>query len=108
MGIWRELSGVIFPTSWNFFGNHDDNNRSGDTARYAGGGTKSVIIIIDEKKGKGRLRRKKGHRGHGAPQGAGRRDLNLKMRRVFKTMLATISIYKDANTAAANESTAGA
>jgi hypothetical protein len=47
-------------------------------------------------------------RGHGAPQGAGRRDLNLKMRRVFKTMLATISIYKDANTAAANESTAGA
>ena len=45
-GIWRELSGVIFPTSWNFFGNHDDNNRSGDTARYAGGGTKSVSIII--------------------------------------------------------------
>ena len=32
-GIWRELSGVISPTSWNFFGNHDDNNRSGDTAR---------------------------------------------------------------------------
>ena len=35
-GIWRELSGVIFPTSWNFLGNHDDNNRSGDTARVAG------------------------------------------------------------------------
>ena len=32
MGIWRGLSGVIFPTSWNFLGNHDDNNRSGDTA----------------------------------------------------------------------------
>jgi hypothetical protein len=28
-----------FPTSWNFLGNHDhdDNNRSGDTARYAVG-----------------------------------------------------------------------
>ena len=47
-GDLRGLSGVIiiFPTSWNFLGNHDDNNRSGDTARYAGGGTKSVIIII--------------------------------------------------------------
>ena len=42
----RGLSGVIFPTSWNFLGDHDNNNRSGDTARHAGGGTKSVIIII--------------------------------------------------------------
>ena len=41
-----KLSGVIFPTSWIFLGNHDDNNRSSDTARYAGGGTKSVRIII--------------------------------------------------------------
>ena len=47
LGIWRELSGVIFPTSWIFLGNHDDNNRSGDTARYAGGGTKSVSIIMN-------------------------------------------------------------
>ena len=30
---WRGLSGVIFPTSWNFLGNHDNNNRFGDNAR---------------------------------------------------------------------------
>ena len=51
LGVWRELSRVIFPTSWNVLGNPDDNNRSGDTARYAGGGTKlgtkSVSIIIE-------------------------------------------------------------
>ena len=31
-GIWRELSGVIFPTSWNFLGNHDDLGLFGDLA----------------------------------------------------------------------------
>ena len=50
LGLFGDLAWIIwgyFPTSWNFLGNHDDNNRSGDTARYAGGGTKSVSIIID-------------------------------------------------------------
>ena len=32
MGIWRGLSGVIFPTSWNFLGNHDDLGLFGDLA----------------------------------------------------------------------------
>ena len=31
-GIWRELSGVISPTSWNFFGNHDNLRLFGDFA----------------------------------------------------------------------------
>ena len=47
VGIWRELSRVISPTFWIFWGNHDGNNRVGLSGAIWGFGVNYLGLFGD-------------------------------------------------------------